>query len=410
MMPAKILYVHQDGAVTGSAISLRNLISGLDRERFTPYVLLAKEGPARDLYEALGVQVDVVKIHAFWTFPGPTYFERGFIQNFRTFLPNHALTTYFSALAPDIVHVNDKAMLSAGLTAKKCGLPVIWHLRSTYVVTNAQVNAWISKQVIRHCADRLVAISEDEMDGFEDSTHLQVVFNSVDLNASQHAISHRDNTRLELGFRDHELVVGLVGALDERKGAWDFIKAAGIVRKAVPQINFRFAIMANIPDRTAKSQGLLGKLKCIDTTHPEDKSWKLADDAGIRDILTLTGFRHDPLNVMAAFDIVVVANRLGVLGRPPFEAMSVGRPLIATSGHTGNSNVVKPGVTARVVPPKDIEALAEAITQLSLSSELRHYLSANGVHYARENFDSKKNALRVQAIYEELLKSRNMVH
>lgn len=398
-----VLFIHQDGQVTGSAISLRNFLSVLDRSRFVPRVLLASEGSARQLFESVDVPVDVVPIRAFWTFPGPTYLEQGFLKNLSFLLPNRTLRDYIRSQKPNIVHVNDKAMLSGGITAAKLKIPVVWHLRSTYAVTNARLNALISRAVIQRCATRLIAISEDEIDGFEHQHNLRVIYNTVDLAAATAAIDGRSSVRVAFGFADDEIVVGLVGALNERKGAWDFIQAAGKTRRANPHLKFRFVILAGIPSRHREVGGVRGRLGLIDKTHPEDKAWQLAKEAGIEDILTLTGFRSDPLNVIASFDIAVVANRLGVLGRPPFEAMSVGCPLIVTSGHSGRSQIVQQEKTALVVPPADVTALADSIAKLSYSQELRQSMRDNGREYAQAHFDPSKNIKAIEQIYLDLL-------
>jgi glycosyltransferase involved in cell wall biosynthesis len=407
--PISILYIHQDGKITGSAISLRNLLTGLDRELFTPRVLLASEGPARKLYEELNVPVDVIPIHAFWTFPGPQYLERGFIKNLYALLPNQELLRYLKSTQPNLVHINDKSMISAGLTAKTLNLPIVWHLRSTYNITAAKLNAFISSRLIKRCADYLIAISEDEIDRFENFSKHSIIFNTVDLTAADNALKLEDKTRKELQFQDDEIVVGLIGALDERKGAWDFIHASGIARKLQPNIKYRFVILAGIPNRNTTFSGLRGRLGLIDKTHPEDKAWQLARRAGIEDILTLTGFRNDPLNVIASFDIAVVFNRLGVLGRPPFEAMSVERPLIVSAGHSGRSTVVKPSETALVVQPSNVVELANTISQLSQSHELRDLLARNSRTYVEENFDPQKNTKRIQDIYLQVLNCRKTI-
>lgn len=399
----RVLYIHQDGRITGSAISLRNLLSGLDRERFEPHVLLASEGPVRKLYEELRIPVDVVPIRAHWTFPGPGYFERAMIHNLGFLLPNPRLAQYIRELDPDIVHINDKAMLSAGMTVNAVGKPIVWHLRSSYNITKARLSALLSRTIIKRCAHQLIAISEDETDGFEDADNLNIIYNTVDLDAANQALEKREETRSDLCISRDEFVVGLIGALNERKGAWDFIKAAGIVKKQNPHINYRFVILAGIPPRKIRSGGIRGRLGLVDMTHPEDRAWQVAESAGVRDVLTLTGFRHDPLNVIAAFDIAVVANRLGVLGRPPFEAMSVGRPLVVTSGHTGKSTIVQPDKTALVVPPADIQALADAVCRLSDNYDLRRSFQENSTSYVHLNFDPKKNTPKIAAIYDRML-------
>src|SRR5688572_2792958 len=180
-MQVDILYAHQDGLVTGSAISLRNLLAALNREIYEPRVAMFSEGPARELYEALGICVDVVPARPFWTFPGGFWTELSFYRNFLALLPNEHWKAYLEERRPGIVHVDDKSCLQAGIAAHQLHIPIVWHLRSSYAPSRSRLQAKISARVIRHRADRLIAISEDEMDGFEDCTNLSVIHNSLDL-------------------------------------------------------------------------------------------------------------------------------------------------------------------------------------------------------------------------------------
>jgi len=385
--PAEILYIHQDGLVTGSAISLRNLIFGLDRNRFRPLVLLAQEGPARGLYEALDIPVSVLPIRGMWTAPGPRFPKPDYFRNWLALLPNPRLEQYLKTSAPSLVHVNDKTMLPAGLTARRLGLPVVWQLRSTYAVSHSRLQAAVSRAIIRHTADHLIAISEDEADGFDDLPTLSIIHNSVDFDRVELALRESEHLRAELGISRDEVLVGTVTTtINERRGSWDFIETAGLLKALLPEVQLRFLIVGRIPN-----------------AETEAEAWQRAETSGVRQQLTLTGFRSDALELMASFDIMVVCNRLGVLGRMPFEAMALGRPLVVTAGHSGRSSVVIDNQTALVVPPAEPEAIAQVIIRLLQSPPLREQLAQQGQIYARQHFDPIKNAQAVMNIYEDLL-------
>jgi glycosyltransferase involved in cell wall biosynthesis len=397
----KILYIHQDGQITGSAISLRNLLMALDRDKFSPYVLLGSDGPARNLYESIRVPVHSMFIRKFATFPGPHWYHSDFLRGYLSFFPNRQLDAYLWETQPDLVHINDKALLSAGLAAVRQKLPIVWHLRSTYAVTNSHLNAMISREVIRRCADRMIAISEDETDGFEDLNNLHTIHNSVDFNTVAQATSSRDVIRTEFGIRDGEVVIGMVGHLNKERGAWDFIRVGGLASQRLKFL--RFVMIGPVPARPPSKQNLRSRLGFPDPIHLEDYAWSLAVQAGISGRLILTGFRQDALAVIAALDILVVCNHLGVLGRPPFEAMAVGCPVVAYAGNSGKSNVVQDRKTALIVPAGDVQAMASAIVELANSPDLRNEMGKAGMVYARENFDPNRNVSAVQEVYQGLL-------
>jgi glycosyltransferase involved in cell wall biosynthesis len=275
------------------------------------------------------------------------------------------------------------------MAAKKLKIPVVWHLRSSYAVSNSPLQAKISCQRIRHAADHLIAISEDETDRFEDLQNLSIIYNSVDFGQVAQAMERAGGIRAEFGIGKDEMLVGTVStSLNENRGSWDFIKAAEILQTKLPNTKLRFIIVANISKAELESE-----------------AWKRAEESGIRRQLILTGFRSDALSIMAAMDIIAICSRRGVLGRMPFEAMALGRPLVVTAGHSGKSHVVVDGQTALVVPAANPQAIADGMERLLQFPMLREQLSQQGKIYAREHFDLQKNAQAVMKIYKEILAS-----
>ncbi len=73
------------------------------------------------------------------------------------------------------------------------------------------------------------------------------------------------------------------------------------------------------------------------------------------------------------------------LPRTIMEAMAVGRPVIATDV-TGCRDLVDPGVTGYLIPPRDVPALAEALLSTIEASD--EALSANARRSAEARFSS----------------------
>ena len=374
------------------------MLLGIDTSHFSPFVLLGEEGPARKLYEDLNIPVSVIPIRGFPTFPGYKWNNIEFWKSWFCFLPNRKLDRYLKELKLDIVHINDKTMLSAGLSAKKNGLPIVWHLRSSYNVTYSKIAALISKIVIKRCANRLIAISEDELDGFEDEPNMKIIYNSVDFNKVKSALQHRGAIIKEMDL-DGYVVIGTVStAINEIRGTYDFIRAAAQIKNLLPENKFKFLIVSKIPLKDDK----VPKNKALDDF---ETAKALCEHLNIENDLIFMGFRADAMSIMAAMDVVVVCNRHGVLGRMPFEAMALGRPLVATSGHTGKSQVVVDGQTGLIVSPNDPTQIAKATCRLLSDQALRDYLSQNAKEYSFQHFHPDKNAKLVERIYEEILEN-----
>ena len=83
------------------------------------------------------------------------------------------------------------------------------------------------------------------------------------------------------------------------------------------------------------------------------------------------------------------------------EAMAAGKPLVA-SRIEGYSSVVQDGVQGLLVPPKDEEALANALAHLIEEPDLRHELSAQG-RVSVQEYRWERVAARVVDYYQSLI-------
>lgn len=400
----KVLIVHHTANMDGSSISLLNLIEGIDKDKIKLEILLAGDGPLKQIIESKGINVSFLPIDLFYTFPGPNWSERSFFYNFKAFLPNKQIVQYLKVSKPDIVHLNDKALIAVGIAAKKLNIPIVWHSRSTYHITRVKLNSLISSKTIKCCANHIIAISEDEIDELETFPKLTVIYNSVSFKDVLFAAEHREETRQNLNLVNGELAIGFIGQVTEKRGAWDFIRAVGIIKKQHPNLPVKFFLVGRVPQ--IKSNGIRDKLNLNKKVDNLKIAQHLARQANIAHDITITDFRSDILCVMAALDIIVVYPRLGVLGRPPFEGMALGKPVIVAAGHSGKSKVVIDNVTGLVIPPAEPMELAKAINRLLENPNLREELSKTSKIYAKENFDLEIQSKLVSKVYEEVLDMR----
>ncbi len=84
------------------------------------------------------------------------------------------------------------------------------------------------------------------------------------------------------------------------------------------------------------------------------------------------------------------------------EAAASGRPLIAADG-PGLRDITLPGETGILVPPRDAEALADAIGQLANDAELRARLGAGARRLAESNFSIAQVQAATLEVYRQLL-------
>ncbi|MDQ3608955.1 MAG: glycosyltransferase family 4 protein, partial [Actinomycetota bacterium] len=145
------------------------------------------------------------------------------------------------------------------------------------------------------------------------------------------------------------------GRIDERKGIADVIAA-----------------LARLPEATLRVDGggdesQLGSLR------------QQAAELGVAGRVTFARSSREELpDVYAAADAVLFPVRWPEpWGLVPLEAMSVGRPVVAT-GTGGSAEYLSDGDNALVIPPGDPLALAAAVRRLAQGPALRERLVAGG--------------------------------
>ncbi len=400
MAKIKVLYIHQDGLITGSAISLKYFLTAIDRNIYQPIVLLAEEGPARQLYEELGIEVHIYTYPRLWTFPGPNWYNRASFKQYKAIFSDLGFYKKSQEINPDIIHINDKAAVNAGISLKKLGKPVVQHSRSSYAITASPINKALNSGFVLKNSAAVIAISEDEVDGLESHKNLHIINNTVHPNQVENAVSKRDSTREDLGIKADEILIGLVGVVNAKKGAWHFLDLANKLTKKYSNKPQKFIIVGKILEdgNTLLNDGHV--------VHKSPKKYieDYLEENNLKDRVIITGFRSDALQLMAALDILIVANNNAVMGRQPIEAQALGVPVVVAQGHSGKSSIVVNGEGGTIInSPVKIDELVGAVETLINNPELRKTMGKKGRAYAKEKFNPATNMRKIEAIYQELL-------
>ena len=141
---------------------------------------------------------------------------------------------------------------------------------------------------------------------------------------------------------------------------------------------------------------------------PMREEWeRLTDTLSLRDQVTFAGGIPDedlPGCYHTAGIFVLPANaRAEAFGTVVMEAMASGLPCVTTEVGTGTSWIVQDGVTGLVVPPRDPQALGEAIRSLLDNQQRRAMMGQAARVRVEAGFTTERMIARVQAVYEEAL-------
>src|SRR5208283_5544651 len=110
-------------------------------------------------------------------------------------------------------------------------------------------------------------------------------------------------------------------------------------------------------------------------------------------------------DLLAALDVVVLPSTSESMPNVVLEAMSAGRPVIA-SAVGGCLELIDHNRTGLLFPTGDSRALAEQIVMLLSRPERRAELGRIARQHAESEFDINIAAKRLEAVYDELLDGR----
>jgi len=142
---------------------------------------------------------------------------------------------------------------------------------------------------------------------------------------------------------------------------------------------------------------------------PMEAEWRgLAARRGVLDRVKFLGEvpNADLPAYYYACDLFVLpgSQRSEAFGAVQIEAMAAGKPVICTELGTGTSFVNLHGETGLVVPPRDSDALAQAINRLLADPALRAQMGQKAKTRAQE-FSKERMVERISRVYDQVLNS-----
>jgi glycosyltransferase involved in cell wall biosynthesis len=303
------------------------MLPRFDRQSFNvPLVSLRRKDLSEETLEAQGV--DVSYLHR-------TKFDP------RTLA---ALLEVIDRKQIDVLHLHGYGATTFGrMAAAMRGIPAILHEHAN--LTDTPWFQKIADRLLEPFTDIALAVSQSTADFVVNArlvspSKVKVVYLGVPLDefGRERNTAEIAGAREELGIRPDEFAIGTVTRLHESKGNNVLVEAASRVVRDRPQA--RFFLVGEGP--------LLGELE------------SLAAQSGLGDRFVFTGFRRDVPATVSAFDLSVFPSLWEGTPLTVFEALSMGKPIVATDAD-GLLDVLTPGHDAVIVPRRDPAALADKI-------------------------------------------------
>jgi len=201
---------------------------------------------------------------------------------------------------------------------------------------------------------------------------------------SLEAARQRTQARLKLQLPEGALVLGMIGRLDA-KGQRQLFKVIPALLPLCPTL--RIVLVG--------SEGKPGEQAALTAQ---------ARAGGFDDRVIFTGPSPDVPALLTAFDVLVHLPTDEAFGLALAEGMAAGLPTVATA-IGGCREVVRDGVTGRLVAPGDLDALSGALRELldpAFGQERRAEMGGAGFRVVRSEFSQELQIKRLLALYREI--------
>jgi glycosyltransferase involved in cell wall biosynthesis len=387
--PATILYIHASDDLYGADIMLLQVVTGLDRDLFTPIVILPEDMQHVGLLNAELTARGIECMHLPIPIVRRRYLKPSGILPFFVSIVRGTLAVRRLARQRDVrlIHGFTFAVVAAPLAAFVLGLPLVMHCHE--ILERPKALRKLLHLINVRRAERVICVSgatrqnilEDQPSAAE---RIQVIHNGLRPSApSGRTVAE---LRAQLGVPQGKPLVGMIGRISPWKGQEVFLGAAAMVVAENPDCHFIS----------------IGGVFDNETQHLE-RLQQLHKQLKLENVATLHDFITDARDMLGAFDLFISPST----SPDPFptvilEAMSAGVPVIA-SAHGGPLEMVVDGETGLLVPPSDATALAAAINALLRDPVRREQMAQAGRVRMREHFSLKPFLDRVQNVYKTVL-------
>ena len=408
----KVLYVART-ARGGVASILYSLASELDRSRYEPVVLFyTQERPhIGDKLAKLGIKLITLEQPAQEFSPSPArpvkrrdiggwlkahfgaiasevyFFLKACYQFVRWEVPTiWPIVRAIRQNEIDLVHI------ITGLRHGKPGIVAAWLTRTPsvcHVLTSPKLDYF--DRAFSLFVESLIyisrAVAENYITQGISPVRGTIVHLGVDLSEFSQAFDTA-SVRSEFCWTVHECLVGVVGRLDWWKGHEYFLEAMAEVARQIPDLR---GLIVGEREHTLRNQEYFRKLQ------------SLTKSLGLEDKVIFTGFRSDVARLMSALDVVILpSSSPEPFGLVVIEGMAAGKPVVATAAG-GVLDIIEHGVNGLLVPCKDAEAMAQAISWLLSNREEAEQIGRAARQRVAQKFTVSHHVAAVQSVYDAIL-------
>lgn len=373
IVPLRIACIHQGYELYGSDRSFAESVAAL-RQAYPSAeieVVLPREGPIRGLLEGSASRIVLEPLWVLRRKDLPRL-----IATAPVVLPRAVLRAARRFRRCDLVYINTSVIVDHVLAARFFPGKALQHIHE---IPEGATRTLLRRLVLWGRA-RLIFNSRATREAFEPPPGLpsDVIYNGVTGPADWAPTDYDGKRRLR---------VLMLGRINRIKGQEILLAALAALR---PEIRER--IETRIVGSAFEDPGLEIALR------------ESVTSAGLDSHVSVEPFLDDPTPLYRWADVVAVPSRRPEsLGRVAIEAMAFGRPPLA-SAIGGLREVVEDGITGRLLPPGDADALAQALAEIVDKPDILAPMARAGRERFTALFSEQAVAQAIAAVADDMLR------
>lgn len=300
------------------------------------------------------------------------------------------LTAMFRREKPDIVHTHSsKAGIVGRIAARLAGVPHVVHSahgwafnphqpgleRSFYQTLERSVGAF---------TDAIVLVAQANLDAAKElrigrPEQYRIIRSGIEVERFARQPADRASVCAEFGFDPAGFIIGSVARLSSPKEPYLLVEALARIAPRHPEAAL---LLVGEGEYRALSEAAVAR-------------------HGLGDRVRLAGLRDDVPRLLGACDAFALATRWEGLPRVLPQALAAGLPIVV-SAVDGTVEAVRDGVTGYLVPPSDVDAMADRLCRLACDPAEARRMGEAGLRLVEE-FSAKRMVRQLEELYAELM-------
>lgn len=298
-----------------------------------------------------------------------------------------AIRHYIRQIKPDIVYAHSSKagalarIADLGINNKVIYNPHGWAFNMQQSAKKKEMYKWVER-ILAYFCDKIVCISDAERESalrekICNPDKLQVIYNGIDLEEINSTVPIK---RIELGIPNDAFVVGMVGRLSKQKAPDTFVKAAKLIKEAIPNAYFLM-----VGDGELRNQ-------------IED----MIQQYGLDSSFLITGWVDNPITYMKIMDVGMLLSRWEGFGLVLPEYMACDVPIVATNVDA-IPNIIKNEKNGLLVKKDNYKLSAEAVIKIFKNKKLRQKLIYEEKSIVQKRFSIDRVSQQTYKLYINLI-------